>query len=282
MDGTFEILDEVVYLRDAGADLMGRLYQPAGPGPFPLLLQVHGGVWNNGSRGSHATTCSYLASAGIGVFSIDFRQAPQHRYPQSIADIHYGLRWLKANAARFRGRPDWVGGLGMSSGGHQLLLATLRADDPRYCTIDSADVAGVSAAVEYVVLCWPVTDPLGRYRWAQRAARETLVVRHDAYWPSTIDMEEGSPQRIVESIARHDPTTRLPRAMLIYGTNDGNVPRHLTDAFVTAYRAAGGCIDCVPFDGMPHSFIDADPHTTDVRQALARMADFVHQRTTGG
>jgi acetyl esterase/lipase len=279
-DGAVEVLDEIAYLRDGDVELLGRVYQPTGPGPFPAMLYVHGGVWSSGSRANNAGMCSRLASAGIVVFAIDFRQAPRHRYPQSIADVHYGLRWLRANAARFSGRADWVGGLGVSSGGHQLLLATLAADDPRYRRIDSAEVAGVTASAGYLVLCWPVTDPFGRYQWAQRTGRNRLVALHDAYWSSPAEMAEGSPRRILESMAGANPATPLPPALLVYGTDDANVPGHLTDAFVTAYRGAGGRVDEARFEGMPHGFIDSDLQAPPARQALRSMADFVHRRTT--
>src|SRR5260370_27647417 len=74
-----------------------RLYQPAGSGPFPAVLQVHGGAWNNKDRTDGQNAALDLVSAGIVVLAIDFRNAPEAPYPASLPDINYGIRWLKAH-----------------------------------------------------------------------------------------------------------------------------------------------------------------------------------------
>jgi acetyl esterase/lipase len=273
--GTFDIVDDEAFLRDRDTELLARRYQPVGPGPFPFVLHVHGGVWTNGSRTSDTVICGTLADAGVGVLSIDFRQAPRHRYPASIADVHYGLRWLRAHAKDFGSRPDWVGGLGVSSGGHQLLLATLRPDEEAYASLSSADVGDADTKVDYLVLCWPVTDPLARYRWARRHGRDQLVALHDAYWADESAMAHGDPHRVLESGWARQP---LPRVLLVYGTADDNVPAFITEEFIAAYRRAGGTIDVVRFDGMPHGFVRADPQTHEARLALTTMVSFVQQQ----
>src|SRR5271169_324249 len=72
--GTYEFLvKDIVYRRDGGKERLARLYQPAGTGPFPAVLQVHGGAWNNKNRTDGQNTALDLVSAGIVVLAIDFR-----------------------------------------------------------------------------------------------------------------------------------------------------------------------------------------------------------------
>src|SRR5438045_2173973 len=99
---TFEVRSrDVVYRQDGATDWLARVYEPQGSGPFPALLEVHGGAWNNNDRLQNAPLCEVLASSGIVVASIDFRLGKEGAYPKSIADVNYGTRWLKAHASDF-------------------------------------------------------------------------------------------------------------------------------------------------------------------------------------
>src|SRR5207302_2349534 len=129
--------------------------------PFPAVPEVHGGAWTSGDRLNNTAIGEYLAARGIVVLSVDFRMPPALRYPDTVADVNFGIRFLKANAQRFSTRPELVGGLGTSSGGHLLLLNALRPHDTR-CAADP--VPGSDARLAFAVACWPVADPLARYR----------------------------------------------------------------------------------------------------------------------
>ena len=129
----FEV-EDVEYLRHGDKPLFIRCYRPHGPGPFPVLIELHGGVWTENDRTRGKTHHEGFASNGIAVASLDFRQGPGG-YPNSVADINYAIRWVKANAARFGSRADLVGISGTSSGGHLAMLAAMRPDDPRYAAI---------------------------------------------------------------------------------------------------------------------------------------------------
>jgi len=100
------MVKDLVYQRNGGKERLARLYQPAGTGPFPALLQVHGGAWNNKDRTDGQNAALDLASAGIVVLAIDFRNAPEAPYPASLQDINYGIRWLKAHSGEFAAAPS--------------------------------------------------------------------------------------------------------------------------------------------------------------------------------
>src|SRR5262249_57568962 len=96
--------------------LLARLYRPAGTGPFPAALQVHGGAWTSKDRTDNAFMAKALAESGIFVASIDFRMPPVAPHPGSIQDINLGVRWLKAHARSFGSRPQRVGSLATATG----------------------------------------------------------------------------------------------------------------------------------------------------------------------
>src|SRR5205814_3919940 len=147
----FEIeVRNLEYQRVDGAPLLARLYRPIGSGPFPALIEVHGGAWASGDRLNSAPLDEALAKSGIVVLAVDFRMPPQWRYPVSIADINYATRWLKAHAGEFGSRRDLVGGLGTSSGAHQLLLSALKPRDPRYAALPLAEAPGEDASLPYL------------------------------------------------------------------------------------------------------------------------------------
>jgi acetyl esterase len=262
---------DLEYCRSEDGPLLARLYKPKGNGPFPTLIEVHGGAWASGDRLNNAPLDEALARSGIIVLAIDFRMPPRHRYPASIADIHYAIRWLKAHAGEFGSRADLVAGLGTSSGAHQLLLSALKPRDPRYAALPLDGAAGIDASLPYLVLCWPISDPLARYRMVKEKGRTPLIQSHDAYWNSEADMAEGNPQRIVEA----GEAASLPPAILLQGTGDDNVTPDMADNFTAAWRAKGGSIELHKFDGQPHTFVMRDPSSAASLRACELARNFV-------
>src|ERR1700746_1202669 len=253
--------EDLEYPRPAGVALLARFYGPDGQTPFPAVLEVHGGAWTSGDRFNNVAIAEHLASNGIAVLSIDFRMPPAARYPDTVADFNLGIRYLKANAERFATRPELVGGLGTSSGGHLLLLNVLRPRDPRYT---SHPLTAADASVAFAVACWPVADPLARYRAVQERGNDRLVEAHHQFWPSEEAMAEGSPQLILE---RGEPV-ETPPALIMQGTADDNLTPEMAANFAAAYTRAGGSIAFHRFEGQPHAFIARDPAAPDALRAL--------------
>ena len=133
----FELkVSEVEFRRAAGGRmLMARIYQPQGVGPFPTLLDLHGGAWNNKDRLANEPMDRAVAASGILVVAIDMTLAPEAPYPACVQDANYGVRWLKAKAAEWNGDAATLGVLGSSSGGHVAQLLALRPRDARYNAI---------------------------------------------------------------------------------------------------------------------------------------------------
>ena len=140
---TFELAVSEVELRrnSAGRMLMARIYQPKGPGPFPTVLDLHGGAWNRKDRFAEEPMDRALAASGLLVVAIDMTVAPEAPYPACVQDANYAVRWLKANAATWNGDASKLGIYGSSSGGHVAELLAMRPHDPRYAAIPLAGCA---------------------------------------------------------------------------------------------------------------------------------------------
>jgi acetyl esterase len=270
-------IEDVEYQRQGGRPLLARLYRPSGLGPFPAALQVHGGAWVNKDRTDNDFIAKALAEAGIVVASIDFRMPPEAPYPASIADINLATRWLKANAGEFRGRAEWVGSFGTSSGGHQVLLAAMRPDDTRYAGLWLADAPAIDARVAFVISGWGVLDPLLRYELASAAGNRELLENHHSFWGDTAAMEDGNPPRMLA----HGETVDLPPALVFGGDKDEWVPVDVMRRFVADYQKAGGVAELQLYEGANHGFMTGKPEAPYAARAIERMRGFIRQHTSG-
>src|SRR5258705_8344437 len=118
-EARFDLVVSEVELRRnaAGRMLMARIYQPKGHGPFPTVLDLHGGAWTRKDRLAEEPMDRALASSGLLVVAVDLTLASEAPYPACVQDANYAARWLKANAATWNGDGSRVGVYGSSSGG---------------------------------------------------------------------------------------------------------------------------------------------------------------------
>lgn len=266
-------IEDVEYQRQGGRSLLARLYRPEGAGPFPALIQVHGGAWTSKDRTDNDYIAKALAENGVLVASIDFRMPPEAPYPASLADINLAVRWLKARARGYGARPDRVGAFGTSSGGHQVLLAALRPGDPRYAALSLAEAPALDARLAFVISGWGVLDPWLRYGLAQKAGNRELVANHDAFWGSEAAMRDGSPPAILASGERVD----LPPALLFQGDADEWVPVEVARTLAAAWRKAGGACELILYPGAKHGFMTGKPDAPYAAAAIAAMLDFIRR-----
>jgi acetyl esterase/lipase len=113
-------------------DLPSRVYQPAGQGPFPVVVYFHGGGWVLGSIEDYDASARALANAaGAVVVSVGYRQAPEHPYPAPLKDAYAAFAYVKKNAPEFAGDKRRVAIAGEGSGANLAAAVCLMAMDLR-------------------------------------------------------------------------------------------------------------------------------------------------------
>jgi len=261
----------IVYQRSAGRARLARVYQPAGTGLFPAVLRVHGGAWNAKDRTDGQNTALDLAAAGIVIVSIDFRNAPEAPYPASLQDINYGIRWLKAHAAEFGSSAERVGAYGTSSGGHQILLAAIRPDDPRYRALPLAEAPDMDARLAFVISGWAVLYPLERLKLAAEQNKQDLVKSHATFFGNDETHLEATPTLAIE----RGEKLYFPPALVFQGTRDEWTTVELAQRLATAYRGGGGVMDLMLLEGERHTFVNDHPFAANSVKAVGAMKAFI-------
>jgi acetyl esterase/lipase len=265
---------DLEYQRIAGKPWLVRIYQPMGTGPFPTILDVHGGAWHNGDRMNNAGIDRELASRGILVAAVEFRQPPEAGYPASVCDVNLATRWLKAHAAEFNGTAQ-IGAFGNSSGGHQVVLSALRPRHAAYSALPLQNHPELDANLAYVIAGWPVICPLYRFRSAKELNRQELIKAHIDYWGTEDAMAEGSPQTIVE----HEKQIDMPPILFMLKADDKNHPLEMQERFIAAYRKRGGQIEVDTFEGLPEHRMVPSPAQPETMRAMDAITEFIRRRS---
>ena len=249
----------------SGRMLMARVYQPQGVGPFPTLLDLHGGAWNNKDRSANEPMDRAVAASGVLVVAVDLTLAPEGPYPASVQDGNYGVRWLKSKAAEWNGEAANLGVLGSSSGGHVAELLGLRPRDARYNAIPLSGGAKVDATVAYVATRSPISDTVARYQQAEKMKRESMINNNKTYFRPWETIVESNPQGILD---RREAVT-LPPLLIMQGALDDNVLPAVQEKFAASYRAAGGECELHVFEGCEHEWVaKPGPQTDRAREML--------------
>lgn len=238
--------------RSIGA-LSARVYRPEGPGPFPVTLYFHGGGFVVGSPRTTDGICLALAEVARSlIVSVDYRLAPEARFPAAVEDASDALRWLATNAAELAGDPSKIAVAGDSSGGN---LAAVVAQQARsalchqlliYPVLD----AGCSTdsyrdhATGYLL-----TAKMMRWFWAQYLANA-----------SDADDVRASPLRAVD-------VSDVPSATII--TAELDVLRDEAVIYANRLRAADVHVDLQEWPGQIHGFCLLQGLVGDADRALA-------------
>lgn len=253
----------------AGRMLMARIYQPKGPGPFPTVLDLHGGAWNAKNRFAEEPMDRALAASGLLVVAVDMTLAPEAPYPACVQDANYSVRWLKTNAATWNGDTAKIGIYGSSSGGHVAELLAMRPGDPRYNAIPLAAAPDVDATVAYLAMRSPISNTFARYENAERRHNENMVKYNTVFFSPWETIHESNPQEILD---RKEKVELVP-FLIMQGALDDNVLPELQEKFVATYRAAGGTCEFHVFADSVHEWVAKPGPQTD--KAREMVKDFI-------
>jgi acetyl esterase len=264
----FELtVSELEYRRTAkGRSLLALVYQPSGPGPFPIVLSLHGGAWNAKDRHAEEPFNRALAAAGALVVAVDLTLAPEAPYPACVQDASYALRWVRARAKTWSGDADRIGLFGSSSGGHVAELLALRPNDARYNAIPFSEAPGLAGSVDYVLMRSPISNTFARFENAQAQKADSMIKSNKIFFVPWESIHESNPQEILD---RKEKVTLKP-FLIMQGALDTNMLPAFQTKFVQSYRAAGGPCDYTIFDGCEHEWVSQPGPQTDRAHEMAK------------
>jgi acetyl esterase len=250
---------------DAGP-LWARGYTPSTDAePLPMIAYFHGGGWVFMGIDTHDRVCRRLANAtGALVVSIDYRLAPEHRYPAALDDCEAATAWLAAHAADLGGDPSRLAVAGDSAGGNLAAAVALRAR-----------IAGPALAAQ--VLVYPVTDAgqdTGSYR--DFATGFLLTAEDMAFFWECYLGPDGDPLDAFAAPLQAADLGGLPPALVLTGEYDplrdeGEAYAHRLDGFDVP-------VELHRYDGVTHGFLGMDALVPAADEAMARIAAFLGPR----
>jgi acetyl esterase/lipase len=255
----FEVRKKVTYATHDGVELQGDLYLPAGPGPFPVIVNVHGGYWRRGSRDTFHHWGPYLAERGYAGFTISYRltKPGKKTYPEVVYDVRAAVQFMRGEAAQFRLDPKRIALWGNSAGAHLAALVALAGDDPLFAGGYPDDPhAGVSTKVKVLIGVYGIYDLMAQWRHSQIGNPGDNLVESLLGVSPTEDRRsyfEASP--ISYAIKGNNKTA----VYLAWGTEDDVVdPRTQSQEFLLALKQAGFAARPCVVHGAPHYWL-SDP-----------------------
>jgi acetyl esterase/lipase len=248
------------FVRHDGASLTGDLYLPKGLDKAPVIVAVHGGGWQIGSRAGYKFWGPFLARNGYAVFSVDYRLGKAGTYPGSVYDVKAALQFVRAKASDLGLDPDRIALMGDSAGGH---LAALVGLAPEQFTAEyrgDADVA-VPANVKAVVAFYGVYDMLAQWQHDQIARPRDQITEKFLGAPP---MQNRRVYFDASPISYATTDHNRARFLLVHGTADDVVdPATQSQAFQNALNQAGIYVRRLVIPGAGH-FWAADPFEGEI------------------
>jgi acetyl esterase len=238
-----------------------RIYTPEGKGPFPVLVFFHGGGWVIGDIDSHDAICRTMTNkAGCINVSVDYRLAPEHKFPAAPEDCYAATKWVADNAASFNGDSTRVAVGGDSAGGNLATVVSLMARDR----------GGPKLA--YQLLIYPATD---YYIPGTPSIKENgegyFLTRDDMVWflGHYLSSEADIKHPYAFPLQAKD-LSGLPPAMVI--TAEFDPLRDEGEIYAVKMKQAGGDVTSRRYDGTIHGFVSLSWMIDQGKKALADAA----------
>lgn len=259
---SFELQPDIVYRKADGKEIKLDIAMPKeGQGPFPAVVCVHGGAWRMGSRKDLRDWIEYLAGQGYVAASISYRLVPDSKWPAQIEDCKTAVRFLRANAAKYRINPEKVGALGYSAGGH--LVCLLGTTDAKH-GFDGPELSEQSSKVQAVVSYFGPTDLsfYGTDETAQNAVFQPMLGCRFKDKPEAY--EKASPICYV--------CKEAPPFLFLHGTADKLVPIEQSRQMAAKLKDAGASARLIEVPDGDHGWGGKDAtHTT--RETVKFLAE---------
>jgi acetyl esterase/lipase len=255
---------DITYCTTDGIALKMDVHYPdAMSKPAPVAVYVHGGSWSSGSKSDSIgmTDVPELLARGYLIASVDYRYAPEWKFPAQIHDVKCAIRFLRANAARFNLDPNRIGAWGHSAGGH--LVTLLGTTDTRDGFEGSREYADQSSRVQAVV------DMCGRADLHGMPADKAQSV-FGAPNDSSDILEHASP---ITFVSKDDAPF-----LILHGDKDATVPLRVSQTLAERLKAAGVPVTLVVVKNADHNFDPEGGPMSPTRAEVTQMiADFFDQ-----
>jgi acetyl esterase/lipase len=266
----------LVYKQTSSGPLELDAYRPAGEatGRAPLVVMIHGGGWHRGGRYQMGLSrwAGYLASGGLAVVSIDYRLAPETRYPDSFADCLDAIDWAVDHAEALGADPDRVGLWGDSAGGHLALLAATSQTRPDFT---GPRLRNGGERLAAAVAWYPPTD-LKALHDSERRARggPTTTAGFVGAEP------EDDPARWAEVSPMEQAHASAPPSLVLQGTRDLLVPHRQATRYAERLESLGAPIELHIVEEAPHGFDRVAPGD-EAKRLIERSREFLCERLSG-
>jgi acetyl esterase len=236
-----------------------RIYAPEGSAPFPVLVFYHGGGWVIGSIDSHDALCRKLTNAiGCVVVSVDYRLAPEAKFPAAAEDCYAATLWVSENAAALGCDPRRLAVAGDSAGGNLSAVVPLMARDRG------------KPPIAYQVMMYPVTDG-SLETGSMRELAEGYFLTHGAmvwFWNHYVRDHHDRNNPYAAPIKATE-LRGLPPALVI--TAEYDPLRDEGEAYAAKLKAAGVPVTCTRYDGTIHGFVSMADNLDQGKKALAQV-----------
>jgi acetyl esterase len=238
---------DVEYGRPGGHALLLDLHIPDGPGPFPAALLVHGGGFDGGSKSTNCRPLfEPLADANIAWFSIDYRMAPEFRFPEAKDDIASAIRWLKANAREYHVDISKIAIVGESAGGFLVNYAGTH-ETPGTKVAAVVDFYG---PVDYARLALERRDHPERFNMKSISAH--FANGGSSRFFGAEQLDEAGLAKLHDVSPLFAVHQGMPPFLCIHGTKDDQVSYDQSPAFCDAMHKAGVSCEMIPIEGGGH------------------------------
>lgn len=235
------------FAHPGGKALHMDLHVPDGPGPFPAAILVHGGGFDGGSRSTNVRPLfDVLANANYAWFSIDYRMAPDFRFPEAIEDLNTAIRWLKETAALYQVDASKIAIIGESAGGFLVNYAGTH-DTPQTKVAAVVDFYG---PVDYEKLALARRDHPELFNMKSINGHMANHGSMAFFGAETLDGEGRAKLRAIA------PITAVHKGMApflcIHGTKDDQVLYDQSPAMCAAMHKVGAGCELITIEGGGH------------------------------
>jgi len=232
---------DIPYREVDGIRLLLDAHIPDGRGPFPAAILVHGGGWVAGDKQQYITYIFQLLSdADFAWFSINYRLAPEHKFPADAEDVEAAIRWVRANAAKYKVDPGRIALIGESAGGHLVSLVGARNRK--------------EARVAAVVAMYGIHDFISASTEWKPIPEEILKL----FGIRAVDAE-SAPILIKASPVVYVKKD-MPPFLLIHGSKDEDVPHEQSVEMCDKMKQVGAHCDLITIEGAPHGMDHWEEH----------------------